>query len=138
MSERYDDAEYVPSITTTDIEMNERETPRTDALWRKLMDACKASGIPPSRANQAFSTLPEFRELEREKATGPDHICHWHDHFTAEAGKCLQAEARVTELEAKLAAALEYVETHMDEDITDNGQANDGMSLRMILKGKNR
>jgi hypothetical protein len=43
------------------------DTPKTDALWTTLMDACRVSGIAPANANQAFHNLDEFRTLERER-----------------------------------------------------------------------
>lgn len=43
-------------------------TPRTDALWGRLMEACRLSGISPVTANTMFGALDEFRTLERENA----------------------------------------------------------------------
>lgn len=50
------------------------KTPKTDNLWIKLMDACKKSGVAPAKANNIFSSLPEFRELERRESILVDAI----------------------------------------------------------------
>ncbi len=44
----------------------ESGTPRTDSLWGRLMDACKASGIAPANADPVFGLLKDFRSLEKE------------------------------------------------------------------------
>jgi hypothetical protein len=63
MSERYDDAEYVPSVTTTEISMSERETPRTDAA---AMEAC--GNCDDDENGQAMVSIRFARDLERENA----------------------------------------------------------------------
>ncbi len=40
----------------------------TDQLWSEMMEACKASGISPTQANKAFTTLTKFRALEADAA----------------------------------------------------------------------
>jgi len=80
----------------------------------------------------------EIECAAREKAESDFHL--WRNLAGATEGKRvgdMEALQRVLkEKDRRISAALAYVETHMDEDITNNGQANDGMSLRMILEGR--
>jgi predicted nucleic acid-binding Zn-ribbon protein len=111
--------------------MSERETLKTAALDNELVKR----GRYDDRHRELLS---HSYDLERENARLKEELEEAHRGAAGIARNFAGAQARVTELETKLAEALAYVEAHMDEDITDNGQANDGMSLRMILRGEDR
>jgi len=72
-------------------------------------------------------------EVERLKAERESVVSAWQQRVDVAS---LQWRQRAESAQKRIAAALEYVKLHMDEDINGNGQANDGMSLRTILEGR--
>jgi hypothetical protein len=67
-------------------------TERADSLARELVETER-------------KYLDAWRESQIERAAAvaaesSDHTCHWHDHFVAEAAKCLAAESALNKLRA--------------------------------------
>src|SRR4051812_21441083 len=118
------------------------ETPRIEHLPSGLAMLCRSNGsVRPATKEELFfdsensrlrdelaeterKYLDAWRESQIERAAAvaaesADHICHWHDHFVAEAAKCLAAERERDTLKVELDQARDAQHVAMKESAKD-------------------
>lgn len=92
-------------------------TPETDALWMRLMDACKTSGVHPKEAGDAFGMLAQFRTLELQRDEARQQLAALQEAFDSNCSSTAHAVAQLEKerdsLRSKAAEDAALIASHV-------------------------